>query len=315
MMKLVTEYFARLSRAFGEGWTRFWFTPSDPTTLSALRLCTGLVVVYLHATLALDLIAFFGPEGLLPAPDIAPLEGRAFSYLNYLRAPAELWIVHLLGLVILLAFAAGFLTRFTSIAALVVFLSDVNRAPMITGRTEVVVAMLLLYLCLGPSGRRFSIDALLAARKSTPKDSLPPSTAATVATRLIQVHFALLVAMMAFSQLAGDVWWSGLGLWFLITREQSRLVDFTWLHATPKAIDFWAHAVVLFELAFPLLVWIRLARPILLVLGVLVWTSLALVTGDVTFALVMCIASLAFVPGELMRSVTDRWFGKAAGAA
>ncbi|REK12272.1 MAG: hypothetical protein DWQ37_12490 [Planctomycetota bacterium] len=308
-MKHVADYFARLSKGFGRGWDRFWFTPSDPVTLSAVRLLTGLVVVYLHATLAFDLIAFFGPQGLLPAADIAPLEGNTLSYLNYVHSPLELWIVHLLGLAVLVLFTAGVFTRASSIGALIVFLSDVNRAPMITGRTEVVVAMLLLYLCLGPSGRRFSVDAFMRARKGPLLRETPPlSTAATVATRLIQVHLALLVAMMGFSQLAGDVWWSGLGLWFLVTRE-SRLVDFTWLHASPKVLDFWAHVVVLYEFAFAVLIWAPLARPILLALGVAVWTSLALVTGDITFALVMCIASVAFVSPALLNQLTDR-FGR-----
>jgi hypothetical protein len=309
MIQSVSQYFARLTAAFGQGWTRFWFTPSDPATVSGIRLLAGLVAVYLHATLAMDLIAFFGPDGLLPAADISPLEGETFSYLNHLSMPAELWVVHLLGLAVLVLFAAGFWTRVTSILALVVFLSDVHRAPMITGPTESVLAMVMLYLCLAPCGRRFSIDALLAAHKGPLLGVGHPqlSTAATIVTRLIQVHLALLVAMMGFSQLGGDVWWNGLGMWFLITREQSRLVDFTWLHATPKAIDFWSHAVVLFELAFPLLAWIPLARPLLLAVGLVIWTSLAMVTGDVTFALMLCIASLAFVPPALVVSLVDFW--------
>jgi hypothetical protein len=308
MIKLVTNYFARLSHALGEGWTRFWFTPSDPATVSAIRLCAGSIVVYLHATLSLDLIAFFGPNGLLPAADISPLEGDSFSLLNYVSAPAELWAVHLLGLAVLVLFAAGILTRVTSILALVVFLSDVHRAPMITGRTESIMAMVLLYLCLAPCGRRFSIDALLHARKGPLLGVSHPalSTAATIATRLMQVHLALLVAMMGLSQLGGDVWWNGLGMWFLITREQSRLVDFTWLHASPLVIDFWTHVVVFFELTFPLLVWIRVARPLVLGLALVVWTSLALVTGDITFALAMCVASLAFVPPAVVRSCVER---------
>lgn len=305
MIKHVSEYFARLTGAFGQGWTQFWFTPSDPATVSAVRLSTGLVVVYLHATLSFDLIAFFGPSGLLPIADIMPLEGATFSYLNYLSTPAELWTVHLLGLAVLVLFAAGFWTRTTSILALVVFLSDVNRAQMITGRTESIVAMVMLYLCLAPCGRRFSIDAILRARKASTA-VVPLSTAATVATRLMQVHLALLVAMMGLSQLGGDVWWNGLGMWFLITREQSRLVDFTWLHTSPFVIDFWSHAVVLFELTFPLLIWIRLARPLMLAAGLLIWTSLALVTGDTTFALMMCIASVAFVPPSVLRSLVER---------
>jgi hypothetical protein len=311
MIKHVADYFARLISAFGEGWTRFWFTPSDPATLSAIRLFTGVVVVYLHGTLSFDLIRFFGPNGLLGASEIAPLEAGSFSYLNYLSTPAELWAVHLIGLAVLIGFMAGWLTRITSALALVVFLSDVHRAPMITGRTESIAAMLLCYLCLAPCGSRFSLDRLLARRAAPAtaaavnvQDKL--STAATIATRLIQVHLALLVAMMGFSKLLGETWWSGGGVWWLIARPESRLVDLTGLYATPKLIDFWTHAVVLFEIGFPVLIWVPLARPLLLGLGAVVWASLAIITGDTTFALMLMIASLAFVPPAVFKACCNR---------
>jgi len=307
MIGAVNAYFARLSSAFGEGWTRFWFTPSDPTTLSAMRLLVGLVAVYLHATLLFDLVPFFGPNGLLPVREIAPLEGGTFSYLNYLSTPAELYTIHLLGLAILLAFALGLWTRLTAVLSLIVFLSDVQRAPMITGRTEPLVAMMLAYLCLAPCGRRFSIDSLLATSPSGPLDpDAQLSTSATIATRLIQIHLALWIAMMGFSKLTGETWWTGSGVWWLIARRESRLVDLSWLHATPTLIDLWTHAVVLFELAFPILVWNRLARPLMLALAVVIWSSLALITGDITFAVTLMIAAIAFIPPETVRAAADR---------
>jgi hypothetical protein len=307
MTSAISDYFGRLASEFGRGWTRFWFIPSDPRVLCAMRPLIGLLVVYLHATLSLDLVSFFGPRGLLPAAEIAPLEASTFSYLNYLSTPGELWTVHLLGLAVLLLFTAGVWTRVSSVLALVVFLSDVNRAPMITSCTESIAAMVMLYLCLAPCGQQYSIDAWRAARaRAAEPNALAEapgatlSTTATIATRLIQLNLALLVGMMAFSQLSGEVWWLGTGTWWLIARSESRLVDLTDLYAWPKLIELWTHAVVLFELAFATLVWVPLARPLLLGVGVVIWSSLALVTGDVPFALAMMIASMAFVSPRLL---------------
>jgi len=305
MMRHVTAYFSRLSQGFGEGWNRFWFTPSDPATVSAIRLLAGVLLVYMHATLCFDLEAFFGAEGLLPVGEIAILEANTFSYLNYLVSPAELWIVHLLGLAVLVAFAAGLFSRVTSVLSLVVFLSTVHRAPMITGRTEIVLAMLLLYLCLAPCGRRFSLDAWLAARKGKRTDEAELFTTATISTRLIQLHLSMLVLMMAFSQLSGEAWWSGDGIWFLITRPQSRLVDLTGLETSPFAIDFLSHLLIGFEMTFPILVWPRLFRPLMLGLGVFVWSLLALITGDLTFTAALLVASLAFVQPETVLEVAQ----------
>ncbi len=305
MIARTKDYFSRLSHGFGEGWTNFWFVPSDPATVSAIRLLTGVVLVYLHATLSFDLVAFFGPQGLLPVIDIASLEANTFSYLNYATSATELWIMHLAGLVVLLLFAAGLWTRVTTVLALIVFLSVVHRAPMITGRTEVVIAMVLLYLCFAPCGARFSLDRRRLAGK-TNAVSLVPSTTATIATRLIQIHLALLVAMMAFSQLSSEIWWGGTGLWFLMTREQSRLIDFTSWGGSPLLIDFLTHAFIAFEVAFPILVWFPLLRPLMLGLAVVMWGGLALVTGDVTFGLMMLIASVAFVSPAAILAFANR---------
>ncbi len=319
MIRQVTDYFARLTAAFGESWTRFWFIPGDPAALCAIRLLTGAVVVYLHATLSFDLIRFFGPDGLLGVSDIAPLEASSFSYLNYLSTPSELWTVHLIGLAVLILFMAGWLTRITSVLALVVFLSDIHRAPMITGRTESIAAMVMCYLCLAPCGRRFSLDGLLARRAAFAsaagivKDQ-GLSTSSTIATRLIQIHLALLVAMMGLSKLLAETWWSGGGVWWLIARPESRLIDLTALYATPKVIDLWTHVVVLFELIFPVLIWVPLARPLLLAIAVVVWTSLALITGDIIFALMLAIASMAFISPGALQACCRRTSHSSAGA-
>jgi hypothetical protein len=44
-------------------WKNFWFPKSDPTTLAFIRICTGLLVFYIHLAYSLDLQAFFGKTG------------------------------------------------------------------------------------------------------------------------------------------------------------------------------------------------------------------------------------------------------------
>ena len=95
-------------------------------------------------------------------------------------------------------------------------------------------------------------------------------------------------------------------MWWLIAKTDSRLVDLTWLHNARLLVDGLTNGVMLYQLAFPVLIWNRLARPLLLGLGLVVWGLLALVTGMVPFALAMLIASLAFVPAETMRSTLPR---------
>jgi hypothetical protein len=44
-------------------WSRFWFTPADPTPLCLMRIVAGLLTLYVHVAYTFDLHALFGPDG------------------------------------------------------------------------------------------------------------------------------------------------------------------------------------------------------------------------------------------------------------
>jgi hypothetical protein len=52
------DIFTRFFRA----WERFFFAPADPTPLAVVRICGGLVILYIHLTYCFDLQAFFGKD-------------------------------------------------------------------------------------------------------------------------------------------------------------------------------------------------------------------------------------------------------------
>ena len=45
-----------------ESWNAFWFKPADPTMLGLMRICCGLLVVYVHLAYSFDLQTFFGRD-------------------------------------------------------------------------------------------------------------------------------------------------------------------------------------------------------------------------------------------------------------
>jgi hypothetical protein len=111
--------------------------------------------------------------------------------------------------------------------------------------------------------------------------------------------------MAGLTMLAAEPWWNGLAMWWLIARPESRLVDLTFLHAYPFAINLWTHGVVAFQLLFGVLIWNRLARPLLFGIAIVVWVPLALVTGHLAYFTMLLIASSAFVSADGMRT----WLG------
>ena len=319
MLAIVGDYFRDLSDRFGTAWNRFWFLPSDPLTLSVVRVLTGVVAFYTILTYTPDLIVFFGSDGLLSPATMQWIDGRfhGFSYLAWLTTPNQLWAAHIAGLVVIGLFTLGLFTRVTAILSAVVVLSYMNRAIVLTSEMEPVLAFVLVYLCLAPCGAYLSLDRLLGRGKKTPEAPASPvqsqlSWAATVATRLIQVHLTIVYLMMVLGQLNENTWWDGTAIWWLAGRRDSALTDLTWLHTHPWLVNVWTHGFVLYEAAFAVLAWNRLAAPLVIALGIVAWGLMALATGLVPLAAIMIVASLAFVPPSSMRTLLGCCCGQTA---
>ena len=322
----VNDYFKRLSEGFGGGWNRFWYTPGDPLPLCLIRVITGLFALLFVGSYTSDLTYFFAQGGLLPfelteqyPPYNAVYNPAALSYLSYLESPLQLQIGHWVGIGILCLFTIGFFSRVTAILSLLVTLSYIQRAPLLTSEFEPLLAALQFYLCFGPCGARLSVDRYLVDRKGQNQIEEKKYFSATLAIRLIQVHLCIIAGMMGLAKISGpgeivgaqewyDPWGTGEAVWWMISRPQSRLFEsFTFLREYPYLVAVWTHLIVLVEIFFPIFIWNRLARPLVLVLGAVTWFSLMLISGMAPFYALMLVAGLSFVGPERMAS----WFNKA----
>jgi hypothetical protein len=52
-----------VERSLWQRWVGFWFPAADPTTFGFIRICTGLLVLYIHLAYSVDLQQFFGKHG------------------------------------------------------------------------------------------------------------------------------------------------------------------------------------------------------------------------------------------------------------
>ena len=290
-MTAVKNYFAELSAAVGAWWNRFWFTPTPATTLGAIRVLVGMLALYAIATYAPDLERWFSPKGMLPAAMVVEMYVGQFSIFDYLP-PNMLWPAYWATLAVLALFTLGVGGRVTAIAATIMTLSFFGRAPLITGEFETILALLMVYLCIGRASDAFSI---LRPRASGLTPHVSPSN--TIAVRLIQIHLAAVHLLMGWAQLAGpeSSWWSGEGIWLAAMRPGMALVDFSFLTNHPRIVGAWSHIITLYLLALPVLVWNRLARPLVLAVGVFVWISLAMASGWVMFCLAMLTGLVAYL--------------------
>lgn len=305
----VTAYWTDVWQA----WNQFWFTPTAPATLSAIRFFAGAMLFYTHLVWTRDLYGFFGPNGWLPIDlyrmdhfrgldDVTPHLG--FTIFEYIQSPALLWTIHIVALVCFFMLMIGLFSRTTAVLSAIFAIMYATRvSPGAYFGLDKVNCMLALYLTIGPCGARYSLDRLWRMRRGASGD-VPKSSAATVAVRLMQLH---LCAIYLYSGLGkfGDTWWTGEAIWLSVASLEYQSLNVTWLGHFPWLMDFLAHATVFFELFYCFLIWPRFTRPWMLATAFGLHAFIALCMGMITFGIAMMIANLAFVYPQTMRKIMD----------
>ncbi len=170
MPNVVLDYFNTLAATFGRGWNRFWFTPSRPTTLGLIRLVVGVIALHWYWSYGSDLDLLFGPAGVINDQALESWRGPetlnnkpVFTLFDWIEDSSTLVFFYWLGFGVIALFAAGVLSRVTTVLALVFVLSLIHRGPMLVRPFEDVLAMTMFYLCFGANGGAFSVDALSSA--------------------------------------------------------------------------------------------------------------------------------------------------------
>jgi hypothetical protein len=304
-----------------EAWNEFWFTPTSPSTLSAIRVLAGAMLLYTHLVWSFDLTGFFGPNGYLPQqlmhevhvagndPDgpngPAPGTDRFYwSHFNYVHGPTLMWTIHIAALVVFFLLTIGFFSRTMALLAYVIAVSYANRiTPGAYFGLDKVNCMLALYLIFGPCGARYSIDRLWRLRRGNTE--VPPSSTANLAIRLIQVHMCIIYLFSGIGKLQGEPWVTGDASWLSFAMYEYQSLDMTWLASHEWLLNLMTHATVFWELSYCALVWPALTRPWVLLMAIFVHGGIALFLGMPTFGMVMLIGNLAFVSPKTVRKVFD----------
>ena len=298
MIGIARQYFADLSEVTGKAWNRFWFAPTGSELLGPIRIGAGLLALVTIASFGSDLQWLLADEGLLPRDFVRDHYPMSFSLLDVLPSSMLMpfWMVTLVAAGLMVAGIGG---RWSVIATAVSLLSYLNRVPLLVSPYETILSFVLVYLCVGNSweayGLRFNREEVATAK---------PQVANRISLRLIQVHLAVVHAMMAVAQITEPegVWWTGEGMWLLASREGMPLVDLSSWFENRKLASGLAHVVTLYLASFPILVWGRWTRPLILAAGLVVWLILLIVSGRVMLCLTMLTATLAFWPEKRVKA-------------
>jgi predicted DCC family thiol-disulfide oxidoreductase YuxK len=333
LRRLLNGFFAypvELAGATARGWNQFVFQAADPTPLGLIRVCVGALLTWSLFVYGLDLFGFFGSNGWMnleivqafrhdPSPNRF-WESSNLSWSFWLYVPDSLLRpVWALCLTLTLAFTLGLWSRTTAVLSWMIAVSIARRAPISLYGFDDVLSTWLLYLAFtGASGQAVSVDRFLARWKQnrldlairrkdgrwTPPSGVPrPTIAANIGLRLIQCHLAFIYGMSGLSKFRDVAWWDGTAIWGSLASTEFRLFDLTWLAAYPIVLNLMTHAALFLEVGYPVLIWVKPLRPLILVGVAAMHLGIALTLGLFEFALAMLAANLAFVSGPWLRSL------------
>lgn len=308
-MNIVSNYFRELSTSTVRGWNRFWFTPADPATYSLIRILGGWMLFYTHLVWSIGLVDFFGDSAWF-TPDVTNVEAsHNGTYFELIHSASALWGIHVFALVCMFCLTIGLFSRPAAILSAFFTLQYANRVPGATFGLDQINVLLAIYLVVGPSGARYSIDRLIARWRARRNDKAPPevepSVGANIGVRLIQLHMCVIYLFAGIGK-TGLTWWNGDAMWLSVASYEYQSLDMTWLAHWPLALAWLTHISIWWEMSYCVLVWPRLTRPIVVGLAVPLHMGIAIFLGMITFGLVMLIGNLAFVSPWLVRRILER---------
>lgn len=276
-----------------DAWDAFFFTPQSGAVSALVRIALGLVLTA-DAVLTLREAPFnLGPQGLYNYASYRSAPAGHLPSLYRVLPPTEAtnrWIVRLY-LVSSLAFLVGLATPVAAVAALIGLVSIHFRNPLVLHSGDVLLRHLLLYAVFLPSAQVWSVDAWVLDRD-------PVTLVTPWALRLIQIQVAIVYLRTAFWKLRGPAWRDGSAVYRVLSLTALRR------HALPKA---WRRPAVyrsltwgtlVFEVGFPLLIWVPPLRWPLLAVAVVFHLSLDWFVRIRLFQWVMLAALVAYLPPD-----------------
>jgi hypothetical protein len=125
----------------------------------------------------------------------------------------------------------------------------------------------------------------------------------SMALRLLQLQVCIIYGYSGFEKLKGLLWWRGEALWYALANVQIARFDFSWVAHFPILIVIGTYATVLWEVYFPVLVWIKPVQKYVLAFGVLLHIGIAITVYIPFFAGLMISTYVLFLDRELLNQM------------
>ncbi len=279
-------------------WRRFWFQSYSVAQWRLFRaaICSIMFVAYLIRQFSLD--EFFSSRMGIFIDDpsrFVPMAYRWALFDDLLVSAAAEWLVPMLhaGYLLALGFLVlGILTRASAVVAFILHVSFIHANIGAVYGVDLIFTFFLFFFCLASDRVRDGQEG-------------PRAWISSMAFRFGQIQLCVIYAFSGWEKLKGAAWWNGEALWAVIANPQMARFDFSWLAHFPLVLVFVAYLTLIWEIYFPVLIWLPRWRWPTLIVGVLFHLSIVGMMKLAFFGLMMISVYLLFLtPREVVSLLT-----------
>jgi len=282
-----------------DAWNRFWFQPVETSTFVLFRLAFGLLAVGYTISLAPALFAFYSDDGILPAqPNYSGT--LAWGLLGWFPSDAAVLLFYFLLLIGAIALLVGLQTRIAALVFFVCLISFGRRNPWVLNSGDLLVQVLAFYMLFMPAGLAVSVDRWLKDQRGLwdfPARLIWP-------LRLVQVQVSILYVAAVWAKVRGVTWNDGTAVSYAFRIEDiARFPVPGFVTDSLVLANLLTFGTLAVELSIGILVWNRVLRPWVLLLGIGLHLGIDYAVRVGFFSYAVLVAYVAFVPPETARAI------------
>jgi len=286
-------------------WMSYMTTKRKLVPLSIVRIAYGLLLLVYFAKLYPDRdFLFSNGVGYYPAEYINTRSDLLRHGLRLFDSYAFLDALFLIGLVSAVTFTVGFWTKTSHVFLLGSYFMLGGRNPLLFDAGDDFARLALIYLLFCQMNACFSVDGLLARRKKAKGGSGGYfSIVHNLGMIAAVAQFLMIYVLSGLAKLAGHHWRDGSALYYISQADFYRMMDGVGnlVVAQPWLSDVLTYSVVVFQMAFAVLVFVKRARSWTLLVACCFHIGIAAQMGLVYFSLIMISFDIMFFTDEECR--------------
>jgi len=280
--------------------------------MSMLRIALGLYMLAFYAMHLFQYGLFWGTNGIVSYATFRAAMFQTHDVSLFLLSPSDAVgkTIVAFGIIVTLLYTLGWRTRLMSVLFYIFTWSVYRRDYYILNGGDNLLYILAFYMMFVDAGAYFSLDASRSKSNAEPKAYSFRNLFHNFGVLAIVIQLCVLYLTSAFFKVQGHMWQDGTAIYYVLRSNQFNLTPAgRALYHNGVLVALLTYSTLLFQAAWPWLIWNRYARPVLALGALSLHLSIAYFMGLYWFSFIM-IASECVIFSDSEYVAFSQWLDR-----